>query len=150
MFPMPQKGEWNAQLRKIPINGNILGAVSQSWIIVQPKTSDCQLNTGEDFQISIKIQKNLKAWSFLLRNLNFSHNYKFKNNRKRVLCKPLNRHQYQKKECMFNCGINLYFSSISKLKFPHRFFKHIWNYNACIKVKKNNTDIRHLKYFSFL
>lgn len=29
--------------------------ISQSWIIVQPKTSDCQLSTGEDFQISIKI-----------------------------------------------------------------------------------------------
>lgn len=102
----------------------------QSWIIVQPKTSDCQLNTGESFQISIKIRKSKLGHFFFKEIWIFSHNYKFKNSRKEFYVKPLNRHQYQKKSVCLIVWHYLYFSSISKLKFPHGFFKHIWNYNA--------------------
>lgn len=52
--------------------------ISQSWVIVQPQTSDCQLSTEEELQFSTKIWKNLKAWSFLSffkKSLNLSHNY---------------------------------------------------------------------------
>lgn len=35
--------------------------ISQSLIIAQLQTYDCQLSTGKELQISIKIWKNLKA-----------------------------------------------------------------------------------------